>query len=450
MAGRSDAAPRTVLEMLIRRRDTVTYQDLAQEFAEQAERLGVRAGITSRHLARVAAGHTGAGATTRRVLEVMFNLPAAHLLAAPSSASAGAFESYVDVEQPPQSVHDEESLMRRRTIIRTLTGVAAGAGTTLTGLEALRQGIGVAAGADRAVDEWQEIAADYARDIFAESPAQVVAEVAADLTVLQRIMDVETRPVARHELAAVAAQLCVYMSRSLSSLGQHRSARRWWGTAHELATTSSDMTIRQWVHGWDAITGLYDGRPHVQVDAHIEKGLALSDSATVGRAQMLSTRAQMLALQQRPSDALVVLHELEELTDQLSSAIQTDDITMHGWPVYRFHHTESYVHTRIGDSASAASAQQAALSRYPPEVVREAVQLQMHQAACTVADGDINDGVNFAHDLLDALPAEHHNAYLYYVARWVVDAVPAGERASSGAVELSERTRPAALKQLEA
>jgi hypothetical protein len=445
MAGRPDAAPRTVLEMLIRQRDTVTYHDLAGEFALQAEGLGIRAGITPRHLARVAAGHTGAGAVTRRVLEAMFKVPASILLASPTD-----IEPRAAFERQPQFAQDEESLMRRRTMIRTLTGVAAGAGTTLAGLEALRQGIGVAAGADRTVEEWQEIAADYARDIFAESSAQVVAEVAADLTVLQQIMDVETRPVARQELEAVGAQLCVYMSRSLSSLGQHRSARRWWSTAHELAETSSNMTIRQWVHGWDAITGLYDGRPHTQVGARIQEGLALSQSATVGRAQMLSTQAQMLSLQQRPEEARAALRELETLTDQLSTAIQTDDITMHGWPAYRLHHTESYVYTRLGDRTSASSAQQAALDIYPPEVVREAVQLQMHQAACAVSEGDISDGVRFAHDLLDGLPNEHHNAYLYYVARWVVDAVPVSERASSGADELAERTGPAALKRLEA
>ena len=339
--------------------------------------------------------------------------------------------------------------MRRRTMLQALTALSIGAGTSPHSREALRHGLGLALGHDCSVEDWAEIALDYARDFFTTAPVQIVDEVAADLVVLEQMLDAETSPAVKRDLSTAGAQLSVVMAMGLASLGQHRHARRWWSTAKTTADYAGEASTRMWVRDWEAVNGLYERRPLGKVISLAEEGLAVSDTVCTGRAGLLSGVAQAKSVQGDAEGALAALAELETVTADMPGAVRGDVDSMHGWPDFRLHHTASYVHTHLGDTRAAYTAQDAAFAIYPADLARERTQMQMHRAACIIIDGDIPGGLDYAHGALDDLPAELHNALLFQIGRKVIDVVPAAERSRPDAVELDRRMGTSALPALE-
>lgn len=333
--------------------------------------------------------------------------------------------------------------MRRRTMLQALTALSLGAGGSAEAREALRQGFGLALGIDRTADEWSAIVLDYARDFFTTPPAQLVDEVTSDMVVLEQMLDTETRATVRRQLSSAGAQLSVVMAMGLASLGQNRAARRWWATARGAADFAEDAPIRLWARDWEAVNGLYERRPVRAVIALAEEGLAISPAVCAGRAGLLAAAAQARSTIGDTDGALTALRSLEVTTTAMPVHVQADIDSMHGWPDFRLHHTASYVYTHLAQTAEAYTAQDAALAAYPPELARERAQVQMHRATCMVIDGEVTAGIDYAHQALDDLPAELHNALLAETVRKVVAAVP--ERGRPEVVELSRRTAPREL-----
>jgi hypothetical protein len=127
----------------------------------------------------------------------------------------------------------------------------------------------------------------------------------------------------------------------------------------------------------------------------------------------------------------------------MPAGVAADTESMLGWPEVRLRHTESYVYTHIGDTARAMAAQDRALELYgaDPALARERAQMRMHRASCLIQDGHIPDGLRYAADTLDDLPADHHNALLYQVAHQVLTVLPAAEKGRVEAADLAERIR---------
>lgn len=338
--------------------------------------------------------------------------------------------------------------MRRRTMLQALTALSLGAGGSPEAREALRHGFGLALGIDRSADEWAEVALDYARDFFTAPAAQIVNEVTSDMVVLEQMLDTETRPSAKRALSSVGAQLSVIMAMGLASSGQARQARRWWSTARAAADFAGDAPIRMWARDWEAVNGLYERRPTRAVIALADEGLAISPTVCAGRAGLLAASAQARSTIGDAEGADAALRELETVTAAMPSHVQADVDSMHGWPDFRLHHTQSYVHTHLGNTTEAYAAQDAAFTLYPPELARERAQVQMHRATCMVIDGEVTSGIDYAHQALDDLPLELHNALLFQVARKVVDAVPAAGRQRPEVLELSHRMSPVSLPAL--
>lgn len=133
----------------------------------------------------------------------------------------------------------------------------------------------------------------------------------------------------------------------------------------------------------------------------------------------------------RDREAIDALNELSEISARLSPEILADESSMSGWPEYRLRHTESYVHTYLGNTKKAYAAQDAALNLYPPELERERAQMLMHRARCMVIDGDVSGGIAYGSDVLDSLDQRFHNDLLYEVGRSVIAIVPHSHRESS-------------------
>ncbi|MFG3555143.1 helix-turn-helix domain-containing protein [Micromonospora sp. NPDC047557] len=330
--------------------------------------------------------------------------------------------------------------MHRRTMLRAMTALAAApAVAPLAGLEALRHGLGDAVTPDH--DEWEQIAADYGHGYYRQAHPALMAQLAADLTVLQHQIAAETGA-RRPGLLRAAARLSVIVALSLVASGQTVLGRRWWQTAQRVADESGDTETRVLVRAWDVVNGCYDGRPPSAVVALSDEMLPLlGRQATSAACGLLAGRAQALSLAGRHAEAVATVRQLADLTERLPASIVGDVESLWGWPEHRIHHTESWVFTYAGRLVDAEATQKRALDLYPASQARLRAQVQLHQAARLIRGGHIPDGLRYAADTLDALPVHLHNHVLRSVAAQVTDVVPTIERSRPAFVDLADRVR---------
>jgi hypothetical protein len=329
---------------------------------------------------------------------------------------------------------NEEDALQRRTVLRTLTTLAAATASPMVALEALRHGLEHLVDADP--DEWDTIAADYAITFYSLSAVELIKQLGTDLTVLEHTL--AARPEAH--LHRVAAQLSVVMAMALASAQQLPLARRWWRTARRYADQSRDLDTRIWVRDWEVVNGTYERRPVRHILNLADETISLAgDHVCRGTAGVWSGRAQALALAGRVDEAINALHTTAEFTERMPATVVADAESMFGWPEVRLRHTESYVYTHLGGTSEAMAAQDRALELYPVELARERAQLQMHRARCHILRGDVADGLRYAASVLDELPVDQHNALLYEVGQHVMQAVPTVEHRRAEYGELHER-----------
>ncbi|MEU1589487.1 helix-turn-helix transcriptional regulator [Micromonospora sp. NPDC005710] len=330
--------------------------------------------------------------------------------------------------------------MHRRAMLRAMTALAAApAVAPLAGLEALRHGLGDMVTPDR--DEWEQIAADHGHGYYRQSHAALMAQLGADLTVLQHQLAADSG-VRRAGLLRAASRLSVIVALSLVASGQTVMGRRWWKTAHRVADESGDTETRVLARAWDVVNSCYDGRsPSAVVVLSDEVLPMLGRQATAAACGLLAGRAQALSLARRHADAVATVRQLADLAQQLPAAIVDDVESLWGWPEHRFHHTESWVYTHAGRLVDAEAAQERALDLYPASQARLRAQVQLQQAARLIRGGHIPDGLRYAADTLDALPAHLHNHLLRSVATQVAAAVPRTERSRPAFVDLTDRVR---------
>src|SRR6266581_108897 len=127
------------------------------------------------------------------------------------------------------------------------------------------------------------------------------------------------------------------------------------------------------------------------------------------------------------------------VADRLPARVVADEGSMLGRPEVRLRHTESYVHTWLGDTRRAYAAQEAALRIYPESLARDRAKMLLHRVACMIQDGDVGGGLSYAGRVLDGLPVQHHTESVYAIGRAAMRVVPAQERGRPEAAELSAR-----------
>lgn len=319
----------------------------------------------------------------------------------------------------------------------------AGAGllvaAPLAGTEAVRHGLGAALHGGIDLDEWNQIADEYAHAYCRVPPERLLPDLSADLAWLSgqlRVAGAATRGAYR-----VAGQLAAVMAVALASAGEPRLARGWWRTACAASDRSGDLHTQAFVRGWEVVDGLYEARPVPEILVRAQESVALLDGVVcAGAAELYAGLAQTLAVAGRRSDALRALARVEDLTGRMSAAVAADDESLLGWPEVRLRHTESYVYTWLGDAPAANTAQEQALRLYRPESpARQPTQVRLHRAAGMLRAGDVSGGLAYASNVLDALPAELHNDHVYALGRAVLALLPRREGGRSDAAELRER-----------
>jgi transcriptional regulator with XRE-family HTH domain len=357
----------------------------------------------------------------------------------------GAGHEGLILEAPARQPGDNEYVNRRQLLIDLgVLGLAA----PLAGAEAVRQGLTAAVAGDSHaadVDEWERIVHEYARSYNVTPIGQLLRDLTADLSVLQRRLG-GTDGTVQRSLARSAGQLAAMCALAWRDAGEPRQAGRWWRTARQLADRSGDSEVCTWVRGQEVMSGLCEQRPvPVILDRAAEAASIARPLTGAGSAQLYSGLAQTLAVAGRGDEAVAALERLADLTDQLPARVVADEGSVLGWPEVRLRHTESYVHTWLGDTRRAYAAQEAALQIYPESLARERGKLLLHRGACMIQDGDVGGGLAYAGRVLDNLPVQHHTESVYAIGRAAMRVVPAQERGRPEAAELRARLGISAL-----
>ncbi|MCH7229982.1 hypothetical protein L0U85_03780 [Glycomyces sp. L485] len=250
MAGRSDRAPRTMLEALLRSRDTATYRDVIDEFDSVAKSLGARATMSPRHLMRIAAGECGASPQVRRVLQKMFGRPAEDLLV-PMEPDLPIVHS-PGIDRSPVSV--EEQVMSAAKRARRFTMSHEAGPTTVV--------------VDQLMDDLAAIARDY--------QVKPIGEILPSLTQLQddAFTLVETkklRPQFARDLYLVAGVTTGLLAKASHDLAKPNAAVTQARAAYLCAEQADHDGLRAWIHGLQALVCYWAGR-HTYALQHTRHG----------------------------------------------------------------------------------------------------------------------------------------------------------------------------------
>ncbi|WP_329423585.1 helix-turn-helix domain-containing protein [Streptosporangium sp. NBC_01495] len=310
----------------------------------------------------------------------------------------------------------------RRRLLLGAAGV--GVSTLLPGLEQLRTIVDTQLGGPD-LDEWNEIAWEHAHGVRSRSLAEVIHDLSVDLLTLQQTLPtVPSRDAAGW--AMVNARLTFLLAYVLGAAGHAHQSRHWWVSARRAAAQTGDNEVTAAAHAWEAVQGVYEGRPLALVLSRADTALALT-AKQPGRAaaEALCARAYALALMGDHAGARDSLERQADVFVRLSDTVTRDRMSLEGWSESRLLHTRSLVQTMTGDPA-AASAQQEALDSYPLGLARPIAQIRLHQAASAVRDGSVDDGLQAAASIVEDLGSKHTTRFVLHVAHGVADAAPAG------------------------
>jgi hypothetical protein len=240
MAGRPERIPHTVLDELLRRRDTATYENIVSQFNSKAVELGMTATLTARSLMRIADGKSNGSPETRAVLQHLFGLPS-HQLFAPwtgklPTSDAALLEDDIPEEQDVVMAAADES-----------SRFSQWAEQSNCGPHTLEQ-----------------FEADLRR-IVAVYPNRPVAPTFIELRELRsrafELLEGKQRPSQTSDLYKIAGLLCGLLSNASFDLGNLYAAETQARTAFLCAELAGNNWLRSWVRGMQSLIAYWDDRP---------------------------------------------------------------------------------------------------------------------------------------------------------------------------------------------
>ncbi|WP_326635890.1 hypothetical protein OG884_22645 [Streptosporangium sp. NBC_01755] len=390
---------------------------------------------TIRRLAEAADESTRAHLPTRESLTRMLrawesgkhrpNEPYPRLLARAFGVSEEKlFADSLDVPEPGkasqnsliQKASDGDDDMERRRLLR----LAAGAGIGILGIsgEPVRQLLDLSLDHDfRSAEEWELAREDHLHALRTRPPAQVAADLIIDLLLVRRQMEVSP-PAEVAELQRVLATLSAIHGNALTRLGDHGAAIRWWHTARHAADASGDREVRLLVRVSEAGTGLYGQRAPETVVRLIHDAERIAGEPSVG---LMTTRAKALSLLGRHDDARTTLNALVDLAEKGAAG---DSLGF--WKPDQIHFAESWVYAGAGDEAKADAARENVLG-FTPEY-QYGTNVMLHEALCTVVNGGVDEGMQRAATVIDALSPAYRSRYIIETGRMLLRAVPPDQR----------------------
>lgn len=327
----------------------------------------------------------------------------------------------VQVWWPSDDSGDDDDVDRRQMLAAMMAGPVA------LELERIRRrldGVSLGAASERDADEWEQVAADYARQVYRMPAASYLPHLLADAGEITERVISSTGSV-RDRLLRSAALIGALTAIGLGTLGDQRSAARWWRTSSRVAGESRDIELAALILGKQAIFALYGPGGDAEGLRRADQALVASGGRVcAGTASAHKARAQAYASLGRHDDALAALAELERVWARLPDADINATDSEWGAPERRMRYAKSWVLTQSGDSRAALAAQESALAIYPASGCGR-TQVEMHRVETLIRVGDVDGGARHCATVLTALPEQwRRDGRVIWSARTALATVP--------------------------
>ncbi|WP_307806860.1 helix-turn-helix transcriptional regulator [Streptomyces sp. FH025] len=307
--------------------------------------------------------------------------------------------------------HGTEDRVNRRKFIGT--GVAAAAGAVvLPGIAQARVGIESALTPSGDGDlAYLEAAFERHRGGYrGRSPDRVLAEMLADLDLLQDVLNRPHPARARADLARTAAGITGLVAIVQHDRGDQRSAFQWFATAERAARESSDQRMLAWVLARHAMVPLNYGAPEAAARIAERARFEAGDGPTAAGALAAAVTARALAASGDSDGASRAVDDVRTLAERLDGAESAD--TWFGYPEQKHFVHLSQAYTLLGDSSNAYSAQEEALRLTDSPSVMTRALLAMDTAACLRVEGDHAGASAMAVGVWERLPSGYREGLI--------------------------------------
>ncbi len=305
------------------------------------------------------------------------------------------------------------------------------AGPLALQLEQIRRHLdGVAArpASERDADEWEQVAAEYARRVAVLPVSAYLPHLLADAAEVTDRAASSSGSV-RARLTRSAAQIAALTAIGLATMRDEMTAARWWRTAARVADEPGDGELLALVLGKQADMSIYG--PSARTLALASEALAAAGGVScAGAASAQAARAQVYAGLGRRASALSALADYRRVRDGLPDA-DVEPGSEWGHHERRALAVEAYVLTKTGDAGGALAAQDA--YQMHAENVGGRARVALLRAETLIRAGDVDGGAGYCVRVLKALPSEWRQTRGVVVrAHAALGAVPArlGSRAS--------------------
>jgi hypothetical protein len=338
---------------------------------------------------------------------------------------------------------DEED-MERRSLLRLLSVLGPGAVIPASTIDALHSGLRQITGdaLDSSVDDWEQIAWDYAQGVWTDLSGSRSADLAADIHDLSRRLALVQTSAERAGLLRVYAQLSAFLAIDLPLVAGPRACWRAWSAARAAADASGDRDLAVWVRAEEAAESFYMKRPGSAVDNLVDEAIHMANGhPSLGLAQALKNRVRRLADQGNAESATRAVGELIDVYAALPSSVTSESISVWGMSPADVQWAEAWAHLKRGDPKPAVPLIEQAIANAPVEKVGGRANLGLVRAWTLVQDRDVTEGLDHAVQVAQPLPVTPARRR---IIGEVLAALPEKARALPAARELRALAAPAA------
>lgn len=276
------------------------------------------------------------------------------------------------------------------------------------------------------LDDWEQTVLRHGRATRDHPADRMLAEVAADVAEVYRLMELRQSVTSMRRLVRVAAQLAGLMSLTLLKVKQNGAARAWARTARLAAVEAGDPAVLAWVLAQDAYAMFYDGQLR-EANNIAEQAITVAGAVGgVASALASAVAARAYAIHGDHDAVYSAMARTERTLDRLAPQDLESSAFGYNEAHLRFHHGNALTHLGLGREAIAL--QDRALDLYPDGDYLDRALVRLDRAACHIHLGDLDTAMDQTVSTLLSLTAAERGGLVVARARQVVASVPPAHR----------------------
>ena len=277
------------------------------------------------------------------------------------------------------------------------------------------------------LDDWEQTVAEHGRSSRDRSPANMLADLSADLAELHQELNRCRSLAVRRHLTRTAAQMAGLMCLALIKLDERSAFRGWARTARIAVNEADDAVTYSWVRALEAYGHYYSGdfAEAVVVAQHAQR--LVSRTPCVGAVLAAALEARAHSARGDHDSIRTTLERAEVLLSLLDDALVTDSAFGYTEAQLRFHEGNAFTH--LHDTALAWPAQQRALELCPSGDYMDRTLILLDRADCLAHDGELDGALLCMTGALGNLSERQRQGIITARARTTLAALPPAQRA---------------------